>query len=99
MFWDEDLSDSSPDDYDPYLDLLPEYRDFDDEDDDGGVPQEQEDALPQGEPLWSVKLELNNGSDKEITFYNRLHSEPQELYWTLMDFLESDDFEDELIDQ
>jgi len=92
LFWDEDLSDSGPDD-DPYLDILPEF--YDDEEDDEDIPQEPEEAAPQGEPIWSMKLELNDGSDKEIAFYNQLHDEPQELYWALMSFFEPDVFEDE----
>ena len=94
LFWTEDLSDNSPDD-DPYLDILPEYRDFDDEEDDKDTPQEPEEAAPQGEPIWSVKLELNDGSEKEIVFYNQLHEEPQELYWALMSFFGPDEVEDE----
>jgi len=98
LFWAEELSDSDPDDDDPYLDILPEYCDFDTEEDDEDIIQEPEETTPQGDPIWSVKLTLNDGSDKEIAFYNQLHDEPQELYWALTRFFEPDEFEDELID-
>ena len=97
LFWAEDLSDSGPDDDDPYLDILPEYRDFDDEENDEDIPQEPEETAPQGEPIWSVKLELNDGSEKEIVFYNQPHDEPQELYWALMSFFEPDEMGEEFI--
>jgi len=90
LFWDEDLSDSVFVD-DPYLDILPEFRDYDDEEKDDDIPQEAVEAAPQGEPVCSIKLELNKGSNKEIVFYNQLHNEPQELFWALMSFFEDDE--------
>ena len=96
LFWDEDLSDSGPDDDDPYLDILPEFRDFDDdEDDDEGLPQEPGETAAQGDPIWSVNLKMNKGKNKEIVFYSQLHDEPQELYWALMSFFGQDDWDDE----
>ena len=77
------------------MDIPPEYRDFDDEEDDGDGLEDTEESVPQGEPLWSVKLELNNGEEKQIIFYNQMHSEVQELYWALMEAFEPDDIEDE----
>jgi hypothetical protein len=96
LFWDEDLSDSSPKD-EPYLDDMPGYRDFDDEEDDEGVPQKPE-TTPQGNPIWFVKLKMNKGKNKEIVFYNQLYSEAQELYWALISFFEPDYLEDELME-
>lgn len=93
LFWKEDLSDSVYEE-DPFLDILPEFRDYDDEEDDEDIPQEPKESTPQGELIWSVNLELNDGSDNEITFYNQLHDEPQELYWTLISFFEPDEWED-----
>lgn len=95
LFWDEDLSDAEPEEFDPYLDLLPEYRpDFgeldialEDEDEDS----EMEPLVENREPIWSLLLELNNGEDKVITFYNQMHDAPQELYLSLMDYFEFDD--------
>lgn len=46
------------------------------------------------ELLCSATLELSNGSNKEIAFYNQLHDEPQELYWALMDFFAPEFAED-----
>jgi len=98
LFWDEDLSDSDAE-YDPYLDILPEYRDLDDqEEDDEDFPQEPEQAAPQGDPICTVHLMLNKGKSKELVFYNQLHDEPRELYWALLSFFEPDKFDDELID-
>lgn len=37
---------------------------------------------------WSLLLELNNGEDKQITFYNQMHDGPQELFWSLMELFE-----------
>ena len=112
LFWDEDLSDAEPGEFDPYLDILLEYRpdygdpgfdeydidfDFDEDecdagDDDTGPKQPAEDR----EPIWSLCLELNNGEEKRITFYNQMHQEPQELFWALMEWFEPDDeFEDD----
>ena len=65
---------------------------------DEDIPEEQEETTSQGEPIWSIKLELNDGSDKEIVFYNRLRNEPQELYWALMGFFGPDEYKNEFPD-
>jgi len=98
-FWSEDLSDE-PFEYDPYLDILPEYRpdyddfdfDFDDDEDD-----EQESITEDREPVCSLRLVLTKGiGEITQTFYNQLHEMPQELFWALMDWFEpdTDDFDD-----
>ena len=99
LFWGEDLSDAGPGELDPYLDILPEYRpdfgmgDFDSDDED-------EDSEPEApaegrEPIWSLLLELNNGEDKAITFYNQMHDAPQALFLALSAYFEPDDEYDE----
>jgi hypothetical protein len=106
LFWDEDLSDAEPSGYDPYLDILPEYcTDFnDDEDDDvdsdgntdiDGEYMISEPDVPvdNREPLWSLSLELNNGEEKKIEFYNQMHDAPQELFRAIMDWFEPADDE------
>jgi hypothetical protein len=92
LFWDEDLSDSGPDDedYDPFV-----------ENDGEDVEEETQAAEPETPTetrpvLWSLRLELNNGEEKVVTFYEQMHDEPQELYWLLMEWFESEeDYEDE----
>ncbi|MGL6200433.1 MAG: hypothetical protein ACRC3H_15995 [Lachnospiraceae bacterium] len=97
-FWNEDLSDSKCGS-DPYLDILPEYRysegyipDCEDWEDDSeedseevAAPDEEQEL---GEPICTLSLELNNGDNPEIKFYNQLHDEPQELYWQLLELFE-----------
>ncbi|MDL2218424.1 hypothetical protein LJC27_07165 [Christensenellaceae bacterium OttesenSCG-928-M15] len=90
LFWDEDYRDSA-DEYDPYLDILPEYRpDFDDED---MEPDDESEAAPEEtrEPVWSLRLELNNGEDKEMLFYSQAPDATAELYWLLMEYIEPDE--------
>jgi hypothetical protein len=105
-FWSEDLSDAGPDDYDPYLNILPEFRpDLDDEedfdwalyiDDDDDEPESDPEPTEDKEPICSIKLMLTKGyGEKTQTFYNQLHQEPEELFWALMDWFEPEDFEDE----
>lgn len=98
-FWAGDLSDAGPgddEDFDPFLDG-DEY-DFEDdaEDEPAPVPAEQGEPEAGRPPLWSLRLVLNKGGEKEITFYNQMHDEPQELFWLLMGWFEpdGDDFED-----
>ena len=92
LFWDEDLSDDPPGEFDPYLDLLPEYRpDFD-----ADEPFEDEDSEPEvvvetREPLWSLCLELNNGEEKKIVFYNQLPDAPLDLFRSLMEWFDDED--------
>ena len=117
-FWSEDLSDADPDDYDPYLDILPEYRPddhtddeaeddsgeenfdwalyIDDEDDenDGGESNKQTAPAGDREPMWSLRLLLTKGMGEKVqTFYNQMHDEPQELFWSLMGWFEPDNDE------
>jgi len=102
-FWSEDLSDAEPD-YDPYLDILPEYRPdyYTDEDfswalyinDEGAEDAPEDDTAEDKEPVWSLKLSLTKGyGDKTQTFYNQMHQEPQELFWSLMEWFDQDDDE------
>jgi len=102
LFWDEDLSDGEPGEYDPYLDILPEYlsdSDVEESDMDGNddIEDELSDIIPgagqekaggERQPLWSLRLELNNGQEKLITFYNQLHDEPLGLFWSIMEWFE-----------
>lgn len=78
LFWDEDLSDV--DGYDPY-----------DEDVDDDMSDEPKEPIENREPLWSLCLDLNNGNEKKITFYNQMHDAPQELFWSIMEWFEPDD--------
>lgn len=98
-FWPEDLSDGERMD-DPCLDFLPEFRDDDldfGEDDPYLVEStdepadEQETQEARGEPLWSLSLALNKGGKRDMTFYNQMHDEPQELFWLLMEWFEPED--------
>jgi len=104
-FWSEDLSDAEPGQYDPYLDILPEFRPgYDGNDSDGedfswalyinDDEDEPEAAASDKEPVWSLKLSLTKGyGDKTQTFYNQMHQEPQELFWSLMEWFEADENE------
>jgi len=88
LFWNEDLDDCGPSE-DPFLDAALELF---------GLATEDSCADdPPVEPLWSVKLKLNNGDDREIVFYHSMYSEPQELYWALTNFFEQDDCEECLL--
>jgi hypothetical protein len=98
-FWSEDLSDAEPGEHDPYIDLLPEfhpdsgeYEDFDFDDADDGYCSEQESSVEGREPIWSLCLLLTKGiGEKTQTFYNQMHQEPQELFWSLMEWFEPDE--------
>lgn len=84
-FWGEDLSDAGSDDYedyDPYFDGEKTEPAMDD--------TEPEPPAEPKEPLWSLSLELNNGDNRDITFYNQMHDEPQDLFWSLCDWFEPD---------
>lgn len=90
-FWDEDLSDTGYAD-DPYLDVFPESRpDFTDDD------EEEEALTPEAapddhrEPLWSLRLEMNTGEDKEMVFFNQMHDAPVDLFWLLMEYFDPED--------
>jgi len=79
-FWSEDLSDASAED---------NYSDYDfsldDEDDNQSNPAEDR------EPVWSLNLWLTNGiGESAQIFYNQMHEEPQELFWSLMEWFQSD---------
>jgi hypothetical protein len=92
LFWDEDLSDAGPDDFDPYIDLLPEFHpgfNDDESDTDEKTADEQGEQEEARQPLWSLRLELNTGQEKLITFYNHMHDGPQGLYWSLMEWFAS----------
>ena len=98
-FWAEDLSDAEYAD-DPYLDVLPEFRpDFvgDDEEEEAPMPE----AVPddQREPLWSLRLEMNTGEDKEMVFFNHMHDEPVNLFWLLMDYFDPEDADDDITEE
>jgi len=51
------------------------------------------------EPIWSLKLALTKGyGEKTQTFYNQMHQDPQDLFWSLMELFQPDDdeFDDEV---
>lgn len=94
-FWDEDFSDTEYE-HDPYLDTPPEYRpDFegDDEHEDGEDEEPAQDIAPgdEREPLWSLRLELNTGEDKEMVFFNHMRDAPVDLFWLLMEYFDPED--------
>jgi len=94
IFWDEDLNDAGPIVEDPYLDILPEYRpDYGAADEDNEAERPAPD--PGREPLWSLYLSLNDGSEKEITFYNQIHDAQIDLFWSLMELSEPDEDDSE----
>ena len=104
LFWDEDLSDKVWS-VDEEVDLLPEYKTnhYDDDLEDDEIEDDEAsvtDEIPQAdrEPIWTVLLELNNGKLKELTFYNQMHTEPQELYLTLQAWFEEQEAMEELGD-
>ena len=44
------------------------------------------------EPIWSLRLLLTKGMGESVqTFYSQMHEEPQDLFWSLMEFFEPDD--------
>lgn len=45
-------------------------------------------SAEKGKTYWSLSLELSNGENKTITFYHRMHSEPQSLFWSLMEIFD-----------
>jgi hypothetical protein len=89
-FLDGDYSDAE---YDPYLDVLPEFRPaFDEEDEDGDDREEPGAAPPESrEPLWSLHMELNDGSHKDMVFYNRMPDAIPDLFRSLMEYFELDE--------
>lgn len=95
-FWAEDLSDAGPDDYDEDFDPFLDDLDGEDEEEQEPAPEPKPPAEDR-EPLWSLRLVLNKGGEKEITFYHQMHDEPQELFWSLMGWFEpdKDDFDDD----
>ena len=71
----------------------------DEDDDDPDETGEQEAETDNREPIWSLKLLLTKGyGEKTQTFYNQMHQEPQDLFWSLMEWFEPDDFDDEFDD-
>lgn len=98
-FWDEDLSDAGPGDFDEDYDPFPD-DDMDDEEEAVPVPAEQGKPEADRPPLWSLRLVLNKGGEKEITFYNQMHDEPQDLFWSLMGWFEpdEDDFDEDSLE-
>jgi hypothetical protein len=102
LFWDEDLSDAGPEDYeecDPDFDDEDFDLDGEDaEDESGADAAEVEPPAEPREPIWSMSLELNDRNFKDITFCNQMHSEPQELFWSLMEYFE-DEFDNKDFDE
>jgi hypothetical protein len=100
LFWEEDFSDAAYE-FDPFVDILPEYRpDWDDsEDEEEGEADEE--AAPEPapdddrEPLWSLRLELNSGAEKVMRFYEQTHDEAVDLFWALIEYFEPGDEENE----
>jgi len=101
-FWSDELSDSGVDEYnqfDPTIDILPKcLPDYDEEyapdisGDDDNWYAGFEAPLVEKEPIWSLRLVLNKGiGEKTQTFYNQMHEEPRELFWSLMELFEPDE--------
>lgn len=86
--------------YDPDIDLLPEYRDIDDFDED--EPDDEEELPPQepeGEPYWRVHIEYCSGDDQDIACYlDYLPDRAEELYFALLEYFEPEE-EEELDDE
>ena len=104
-FWSEDLSDAGPGDEDAFsggFDAGKDDENFDwalyVEDESADEPEPADTGR---EPVCSLKLTLTKGyGERTQTLYNRLHDEPQELFWALMSWFEPDEgesggFEDE----
>ena len=66
-----------------------DLSDADDEDYD--IDEEAEAPSPDRKPMWSLLLELNNGEEKMITFYNQMHDAAQELFLSLLGYFKFDD--------
>ena len=91
-FWNEDLSDGGPDDYDDddiYYDEDDDEPDIDEEEEAEAAPD------PDREPIVYLRLVLNKGGEKTQAFYNQLHDAPQNLYWSLMEWFEPEEEYDE----
>lgn len=86
LFWHEDFCDGEDSDFDEDDDG------FDDEDEN----DETEPSEPK-EPIFSLLLELNNGTDKKINFYNQIPDSADELFWDLMEFFEADEESEEIL--
>jgi len=91
LFWDEDFSDEAGGVYED-VDSMSEYWMYDgldDEDDEDDEDVEEDEHMPAAdnppdrEPILSMRMALNNGKDKVLTFYNQLHQEPTVLFWEL----------------
>jgi len=96
---------------DPCLDVLPEFRPDFGYGEDSGLDEEVGDCECGGtggvagghdaiaevrEPIWSLRLMLTKGiGETSQAFYNQMHDEPQELFWSLMEWFVPgiDDFE------
>lgn len=92
-FWDEDYRERAYDE-DPYLDVLPEFRPaFDAEE----AEEMEEEPAPEsveeekGEPLCTLRLELNTGAEKEIAFYSQVPDVAADLFWSLLGHFEPED--------
>ena len=104
FMWEEDYA-LTPTQYDddPYLDILPEFRDdldwMDDDTDEDIAASESAETDTDLEYSWQVQIEYRDGTFQEITSFNDyLADRPEELYFGLLEYFESeeDDFEEEL---
>lgn len=77
-FWAEDLGDSA----------ISEDEDNDEWDEQ--LSSWETPAETKQEPLWSLRMVLNKGDERTLTFYHQMHEEPQALYWALLALFESD---------
>ena len=67
-----------------------------DEDNEQDNNSEQGTSAEKKEPIWSLHLLLNKGiGEITQTFYNQMHENPQNLFWSLMEWFEvgNDEFE------
>ena len=87
--------------------MLPEYRpdyddcDFFEDNEDYEDGEDAPDVMPpeNREPVCTLQIELNNGEDKKIVFYNSIPDRAEELFWALMEYFvpeENELYDDEI---
>ena len=61
----------------------------------GGDDCKQEAPADDREPVWMLRLMLTKGMGEKVqNFYNQMHEEPQNLFWSLMEWFEPDDVDE-----
>lgn len=102
FFWDEDLCREIS--YDPDIDILPEYREYDDDglfewdedEDEDEIAEESECKEADREPVWSVFVKYTNKIEQDTKGFDSVPNEVMELYIDLSEWFEDElDFEDD----